>query len=267
MEERQIQQLIREAQAGESGSRETVLTAHRDWAESLARQGRSLRAGEPAGDESSVALLALNEAIDTFRPGAGSFRGYAYRVIQNRLRDYYRSERRHRHLSLDAPTGEEGEEAATVHPAEAAEAWSRHQEAEEARDRAEELAEYRDALAIFGIDLGRMAELAPRHGDTRAALVAAARTLAADPELREELLRRRRLPLHRLAGRVPLSPKTLKKWRPFLVAVAVVFLHPEWELLNEFFRPGADAAAGAAAGPGSRPGAHTGGEDGKGGVR
>jgi len=248
LNEKQVHELIQAAQAGDKASRDALLRFHRPWAESLARRSRWRETPGSEGDAASVALLALNEAIDRYRPGAKSFRAYAYLVIMNRLRDHFRREARQRHLSLDQVRSAAGDEntAEAEHPAVVQQAWAEYRDAEAARERALELAEFRQALAEFGVELAQLPDLAPQHRDARRALVKVARALVADERLREAFLTSKRLPLTRLAGQVDLSRKTLKRWRPFLVAVALILAHPEWERLNEFF---ADAEYGVVPGP------------------
>jgi len=166
--------------------------------------------------------LALNEAIDSYRPGPKSFGSYAYLVAMNRLRDYFRRERRHRHLPLDRPIGDEADPGEASHRETMQQAWVEYHNQQAARERARELALFRQELERCGIDLHELPDVSPQHEDTRQSLIRVAEVLL--------------VPLSKLVRRVEVSRKTLKRWRRFVVAVALILAHPEWEHLNAFYR-------------------------------
>jgi len=231
-----VQALIREAQSGDDEARDALIRKYRNWAELLARRSRWGGSPGPDGDEVSIALLALNEAIDTYRPGAKSFRSFADMVVTNRLRDHYRRESRHRHVPL-APTVISDEEDAAEHhrKEELRQAWMAYEEEQAARERRRELVDYQRELERFGVKLHELPSVSPRHQDTRLAIVAIARVLIDDEKLRDRFLDTGLVPLTELSEKVKFSKKTIKRWRKFVVAVAVLLAHPDWEQLGAFF--------------------------------
>ncbi|HEX6989253.1 MAG TPA: sigma-70 family RNA polymerase sigma factor, partial [Bacillota bacterium] len=176
MDEAQVMRLLKAAAGGDDDCREQLLRHYRPFACRVARQV-CRRFIDEHDDEHSVALLALNEAIDGFESSHGvRFEGYARMVIRRRLIDHMRRERRHRHLSLEpeaAPVAD-GE----THPAEYQAAWARHETAERAVNLADEVERFRRQLREFGMDLGDLAAATPRHQDTRSAAQELARALA-----------------------------------------------------------------------------------------
>ncbi|HHU69095.1 MAG TPA: RNA polymerase sigma-I factor, partial [Thermoanaerobacterales bacterium] len=59
-------------------------------------------------DELSVAIIAFNEAIDSYNISLGKdFINYAKIVIKNRLIDYFRKESKHRYVPIDVDVDEE----------------------------------------------------------------------------------------------------------------------------------------------------------------
>ena len=220
MDEVQVMQLLKAAAAGDHASRERLLDHYRHFAIKVARQV-CRRGVDQHDDEFSVALLALNEAIDGYAADQGaSFTGYARMVIRRRLIDHLRRERRHQHLSLEPEAAPmEGSEA---HPIEVEQAHARHVAAEHERDLALEVAEFRRQLRAFGLDISDLVEATPRHRDTREQVQQVARALAQHRELYERMLRTRRLPIQELMDLTGTSRKVHETWRRYIIAIALV---------------------------------------------
>lgn len=180
-------------------------------------------------DELSVALVAFNEAIDSFRPEERQFYSHARRVITSRLIDHFRSEGRHLHLSMDAAPATETGAGLEVVPA-----LDAHQRSVEAQARLDEIMEYNRLLQGFGLSLADIKEAAPKHRDTRDNLRAAAQALASQPRLIEHLQRTRQLPLVELERVTGLSRKVLETGRRYIVALAILLMHEELTYLRTF---------------------------------
>ncbi|MEW6772256.1 MAG: sigma factor, partial [Bacillota bacterium] len=173
-------------------------------------------------DELSVAWLALNEAIDQFRPGSGtSFLAFAKVVIRRRLVDYFRQEGRQAIPMSQIPP--ETMVAATLEPV------------EEEQERGAELAEFGSRLRQFGLTLREIAAEAPRR-DARQTLVKAAATLVAHDELMAKFYAQGRVPISDLAKRSGVHPKAIERGRKYLIAVALI-LDGDYPYLQEYLRP------------------------------
>jgi RNA polymerase sigma factor len=216
-----VRELVRLAQLGDGEARETVLRQLMPMAVAAAARhvGRFVHGGR--GDEPSVALLALNEAIDAFRPDRStSFSLFAVHVVRRRLVDHYRRSR-WPEVPLSSLESEDAE--GRTYPAVFdRQAMERFADQSQAEARREEIGRYRAALRAFGLDLADLARLSPRRERARRAAMAVAHVVAQDPMLRMHLLRRRELPLRALAGRVPVSRKTLERRSKYIVAVTLV---------------------------------------------
>ena len=70
---------------------------------------------------------------------------------------------------------------------------------------------------------------------TRARLVQVASLIAADPALRRELKRTKRLPLQALCQATGLSRKVLKYGRRFIIALTILLAADEYVHLRDFF--------------------------------
>lgn len=227
--------LLARAREGDRTARETLLGRYSPFVLKTASRvtGTYVRLGRD--DEASVALMAFNEAIDSYDPGRGaSFLGFAQTVIRRRLIDHFRGKIRNREVPLPLTTGdgmmgfgaeenEAGSVAGAVAGQVAAAEWA-HRDHEEQRERREEVLRYRELLATYGISLGELVRVSPRHEDARRRAMEAARVLAARPELIAKLRRRGELPLKELGGLAGVSRKTLERQRKYIIAVVLILV-------------------------------------------
>lgn len=234
MQPERLASLVTAAREGDGQAREELIAFHRSFVHRTASRvaGRVLDPNND--DEISVALLAFNEAIDKYaaRQGA-SFLTYAVSVIRHRLLDHFRKEARHRPVrSLQA--GEEPDPE--LAPAEVREAWARYEAEQEAAQTAHEIDILCAELARYGITLADLAGSSPKHRDTKAVLLRVVRGLLDRPDLVEMFRRTRQLPLKELEQTLGVSRKVLESGRRYIVAVAVVMLHPELQRIRAHIR-------------------------------
>lgn len=218
--------LLLQAQTGDAQSRELVIKTFQPYVTRLASNycGRFLREG--ADEEISVALLALNEAIDGFRPDLGSgFPGFVQVVVKRRLIDYYR---RNKSRLLEIPFSEfqdaDGGDNAALNLMEHKEAEKVYVQQLEARDRKEEIIYYTKLLAEYDISLPELLKCSPKHKNARLRAVAAARMIAGSPRLVQHFIRHKELPLKEIENSLPFSRKTLERHRKYIVALLLVYM-------------------------------------------
>lgn len=237
--------LLARARGGDTGARETLLKRYAPFALKVASQATRGFVELGRDDEASVALLAFNEAIDSYDPGRGSsFLGFVRAVIRRRLIDHYRQNRSARQ---EVPAGsltdgdrvrragqavpeEFGLDAAELRAAEAA-----HREREDSYERQEEVYRYREALAIYGLSLDELVRISPRHEDARRRAIEAARILVMREDLTEYLRAKGELPLKVLERLTGLSRKTLERQRKYIIAVALILME-DLPHLKEYLR-------------------------------
>ncbi len=222
-----LQQLVRQAQQGDREARERLIATYRPFIMRAASSvsGRFVRAGQD--DEASVAMMAFDEAITSYRQQGGrSFFSFAEMVIRRRLIDYFRRESSRRQevpLSSLALEGEDGE--ASDDPLLQVEAREAHRQFEDevlARERREEIQRLAHQLRSLGIAFQDLVDRTPRHRDARERALAVARLLADKPELCEQVVRRGNLPLKELETVAGVSRKTLERQRKYIIALALI---------------------------------------------
>lgn len=177
---------------------------------------------EGQDEELSIVLLAFYEAILAYEKNRGAFLSYASRGIKNRLIDYYRKEKRHtKVISLYEPVQDDDSDSMKIdhleHPVNEIER-EQHRSATQ-----EEIQEFEKQLRDFGISFSDVADNCPRQERT---LQACRRVLDAareNPELLDELIRTKKLPMAALSEISKTDKKTMERHRKYLVAVLLAF--------------------------------------------
>ena len=171
-------------------------------------------------DELSIAMMAFYEAIMGYETNRGAFLPYAALLIRSRLIDYSRKEVRHQgHLSLDEPYGdEENRSLADILPVEE-DAFEILATREATRQEIQELS---GVMADFGVTFSDVADNCPKQSRTLEACTAAVRYAIENPELLEELLATKKLPLARLVKGSGTERKTLERHRKYILAMLLI---------------------------------------------
>ena len=174
-------------------------------------------------DELNIDMFAFYESILSYRQEKGAFLRFASTGIRNRLIDYYRKEKRHQGLvSLEQPIDSEGEDSRTL-----------MDHIDTGRDEAAELAEQSAAkeeilhfsaqLASFGLSLGDIADSCPRQDRTLAACQKALAFAIEYPELLDQLVQTKKLPLAQLCAGAGVERKTLERHRKYMIAILLAY--------------------------------------------
>ncbi len=170
-------------------------------------------------DEMSVAMIAFHEAIEGYSKLRGAFLSYAAVVIRRKLIDHYRREKRHGGTwSLDTPAND-GKGALGDTLADKADEYDRAGARDATR---QEIAELTRQLLGFGVSLTDIADNCPKQERTLKACHRALRLAKESPEIIQEMLRTKRLPLAKLCASSA-ERKTLERHRKYLLALLVVY--------------------------------------------
>jgi len=233
-EDAQLHTWVHQAQSGDTTARNEVLRAYGPFILRVASTAAKRYIHKESDDEYSIALLAMNEAIDGFDANRNaSFLNFAETVIQRRLIDYFRSQQGNRRATVWSDFEVQDDEDNTVNYAEVESAVAAHVKEMERGDRASEIAEYSQALADFGLSFQELTEIAPKHRDARASAIEVARTIVANSDLLQFVLERKSLPLKALHDRTPVSRKTLERQRKYILAI-VVLMCGEFDYLSAY---------------------------------
>ena len=164
---------------------------------------------EGRDEEFSIAMLAFYESILGYEKGRGVFLSYAARGIRNRLIDHYRKEKRHANLSsLHEPVEDDAE---TLKIDRLEDSKNHIQDLHDRNAAREEIDEFEKKLLEFGLSFSDVADNCPRQSRTFAAcqkVLAAARL---EPELLQEMINSKKLPMTALAAASGSGEKDVRK--------------------------------------------------------
>ncbi|WP_336747251.1 RNA polymerase sigma factor SigI [Paenibacillus sp. y28] len=187
-------------------------------------------------DEFSIALGAFNEAISQFSAESGrSFLSFAETVVRRRLIDYVRKEQRFTGQIPLSSFDVQDEEDNIINPVENQQAALVYDSERLIEQRQAEIADFNDCLKQFGMTFSELAEISPKHVDSRQALFAIGYILSSDAELMRILIGKKMLPIKELMQQVDVSRKTLERNRKFIIAIALIHSGP-YPCLKEYLQ-------------------------------
>ncbi len=232
MRQYRLEELLKKACSGSEAAREELINSYKSYIKEVAAGccGRPLEWEND--DELSIALLAFNEAVESYDQSLGKeFKNYARMVISSRLIDYFRKETRHRHLPLET-VDELGE---TDRRWEMNTAWDNYREQQVQRERAEEMVYFEQVLHEYGMSLTKLEQSSPKHRDTRDNLVSIAEFTTGHEKFAAYIRRYKKLPLKELALATGTSKKVLKRGRQYILALFLILINKEFTYLRSLF--------------------------------
>lgn len=180
------------------------------------------RSAGDSDDELSIAMFAFYEAIKKYSILKGSFLKFASLHIRHRLIDYNRREKRSQGLvSLDTPISEENDGLSL---ADTVQDGSDPYEENELREATkQEIEHLSEQLQDFGLSFADISDNAPKQQRTLEACRKAVVYAKTHPELLEELLRTKKIPLGKLSEGAGVERKTLERHRKYMVSILLIY--------------------------------------------
>lgn len=180
-------------------------------------------------DEWSIALMAFNEAVQSYDESKGSFPSFSALVIKRRILDYLRSESKYAEETSVTPNAFEGEldeeEASGINLAVsesmAEEAMQDPKEVRAAKAR-EEIAEMQAILKEYGFSFFDLADCSPKAEKTKKSCGIAVRTLIASAAMMALMRLKRLLPIKELSEASGVIKKILERHRKYIIAAAEI---------------------------------------------
>lgn len=176
---------------------------------------------EENDDELSIAMIAFYEAIQDYSVIRGSFLHFAALHIKSRLIDHTRKETRHRGvLSIDQPVSEEDDAPLMNQLADPEDLIHETVMRDATRT---EIEEFAASIRTFGIQLSDVAEHCPQQQRTLEACRLALNYAKEQPQIMDEFLRTKRLPISLIAAGSGVDRKTLERHRKYMVALLLAY--------------------------------------------
>lgn len=176
------------------------------------------RSPEKSDDELSIAMFAFYEAVMNYSRLKGSFLKFAAMRIKNRLIDYFRKEKRNRgQISLDASDEDDNELIDTI--SDEHDDYAENEAREATRQEIDELSAQ---MTEFGVSMSDVADNSPRQRRTLEICQKAVRYARNNPQILDDFLKTKRVPLAKLAEGANVERKSLERHRRYLVAVLLI---------------------------------------------
>lgn len=226
--------LLHKAQSGDEKARNELIEQYIPFVLRIASQASHRYIERSKDDEFSVALLAMNEAIDRFDVSRNvGFLGFAETIIRRRLIDYFRTQKSVQKQMLWSEFDVVDDEDNITNYLEVKKSVEVHAELEEQASRTYEIEEYSLALRYFDLTFEDLVTLSPKHEDARENALSVAKLIVSDVELYQYVMQKKSLPLKLLEEKVALSRKTLERQRKYILAL-IVLLTGDFPLLQSF---------------------------------
>ncbi len=193
-------------------------------------------------DEWSIALIAFNEAIDSFDEGKGNFSSLASLIIKRRLTDYLRTEYRHSPEVLvdrGAVDGEVDEESEglginlEVRKREAEMSMAEPSAISSAVTIKDEIEALTGELGGYGFSFFDLTECSPKAEKTKKSCAEAIRNLYRDKALMDKMRSSHTLPIADIQKKSGLPRKILERHRKYIIAGAEI-LGGDYPRLSEY---------------------------------
>ncbi|WP_257000899.1 RNA polymerase sigma-I factor [Terribacillus saccharophilus] len=227
-----LEEQIKKVQAGNTEMQNELIESYQPFiAKSVSEVCR--RFIDPSKDEEfSIGLSAFNEAMLAYADDKGSsFLSFAKLVIKRKTIDYIRRER----IRLPAASLDELYEDDSENPREAEAAQTAYNQETEAWYRRAEIEEYDKKLKEYKLSFQELIQVAPKHRDARESAIEAAKILHKDDELRDYVMRKKKIPIKQLVEKVTVSKKTLERNRKYILAIFII-LSEDYIYLKDYMK-------------------------------
>ncbi len=189
--------------------------------------GRYVRYGED--DELSIGLIAFSEAIDCYDSTKGSFLSFASGVINRRLIDYYRKEKKHENVVPLIDDADDDSEA-DLSIQQSLDDYSQTQISELRRLEIEEI---KKELAEWDISFYDLTAASPKHKSTRKQYKEIVKYIKSQPLLMEILKTRKQLPVKEIEQNLKVSRKKIERGRKYIIAV-ILILTGDYQYIKDY---------------------------------
>ncbi|WP_432361150.1 RNA polymerase sigma-I factor [Sporosarcina sp. UB5] len=189
---------------------------------------------DESDEEFSVTMVGFHEAVLNYDPKENaSLHTFAHLIIKRRLIDHIRKEAvRNANVLLSIDNDEDASTHEYAFDESSILSYSEERRAEERR---EEMAEYATLLKEYGLSFRELAEVSPKHADSRKTAFQIAQIIVETPEFTNHLIENKRLPMKQLEHIVEVSRKTIERHRKYIIAV-VLLLNNDFTYIKEYVK-------------------------------
>lgn len=192
--------------------------------------------GVSVDEEMTVAMLAFQEAVETYEASRGKFYSFCKIVIGRRLIDDFRKKIRHEQgvVSLDVSACDD-EGAERPNDALVNVSMKAYEQLCDKTDLQYEIMAYAEILTAYGLSFNDLIESSPKQETLRKLYMDTSHWLVSQPHLFEELKTTRKLPITKIVQAYDIDKKRLERGRRYIIAVAVL-LDSDFEKIKAYVR-------------------------------
>lgn len=171
-------------------------------------------------DRFSLAMLSFMVCVKQYKAERGNFIAYAAACIRNRLIDESRKQSKYNRRVI--PLFPEGDDKAEETAADKAsiDAYNRDKERESLSN---EINVFSGQLKEYNITFNELPSICPKQTVTRKKCVDIGRYAAETAEIKNTLIKHRRLAQSELASKFNLSEKTIEKHRKYIISIVLLY--------------------------------------------
>lgn len=179
-------------------------------------------------DELSIALIAFNNACDSYNDTKGDFHSYSRVLIKNALIDYFRKNSKVPYVMFSS---EDEEELDYIDHKLSLDQYSI---TSENALRAEEITMLSKELKEFKLDFNTLVDSSPSHSDTRDTLLNLTFTCSRNEDILNYIKTKRLLPIKEISLLTGANKKLLEKWRRYILALILILSSTEYPYIKSY---------------------------------
>lgn len=224
----EINDIILKAKTGDISARDFLIESNKGFVRRISSYICKRNLDWSNDDELSIALIAFNEAIDSFDPDRSpEFFLYSRMLIKSRLIDYFRKNSNNS-ITLNSIEDED------ISLIESKEAIDRFLISRDSEERMLEIKMLSSELAQYDLSFPELVEYSPRHRDTRKMLFEIASICSRDQEILKYLRKNKMLPIKDIMQKTNAKRKLLESWRKYLIALLVISSSDEYVYIKGY---------------------------------
>ncbi|NLK68717.1 MAG: RNA polymerase sigma-I factor [Clostridiaceae bacterium] len=228
MKKKQLEQLVLDSKDDKQKLNDLV-EAYKPFIASCAQKlsGKYLNYG--SDDELSIAMVAFVQAVYGYRTENGEFLSYASVAIRNSIIDYYRKQKNH--ASKVVYINQNDDES--IDTIERQASLTVYDEERTQQEKVLEIKQLKDELTAYDIDFFELESVSPKSFHTKKVCREVISYITNDPELLNETLLHKNLPLIQIEKGLRIKRKRFERHRKYIMTVLII-LSGDYPCLKEY---------------------------------
>ncbi|WP_027625429.1 sigma factor [Clostridium lundense] len=178
-------------------------------------------------DELSIAMIAFNNACNSYEENRGNFFSYARVLIKNSLINYFKKISNKTYLMFS------DDDDATQY-IELKKSMDNYETQVENEKRAEEIKLFSQELLKYKITIKDLIKSSPSHKDTKNSLLNIAIKCSANEDIISYIKAKKMLPIKQICMATEAKVKFIEKWRRYLICIILIMNSDDYIYLRSY---------------------------------